>query len=187
MRLLAVLALLFALPAAAAPWKIDKAHTHITFSVDNLGFSFTQGRFENFDASIDFDPENVEATEVTFTIDAKSIDTLSKARDRHLRSEAFLDVKNHPEIRFVSEKVRLIDENSAEITGQLTMKGVTREETFAAELIRIGPNPFAKDSDLAGFVVTGELDRTNFGVSYGAPAIGVKVPIRLDLQIMPVK
>lgn len=185
MRPILLLALLVAFPAFASPWKIDKPHAHLTFMVDNLGFSYTQGRFRQFDATIDFDPDNVEATRVDFVVDAKSVDTLSKARDRHLRSKAFFDVKNHPEIRFVTDKVRLIDERHAKITGRLTMRGVTREETFDAELVRIGENPFVKGSPLAGFVVTGEIDRTEYGVSYGAPAIGVKVPVRLDLQIVP--
>lgn len=185
MRLVTLIAILFAGMASAAPWKIDKPHTHVTFSVDNLGFSFTQGRFEKFDATIDFDPENVETARVEFVIDAASVDTLSKARDNHLRSREFFDVKNHPQIRFVSRKVRLVDADTAEVTGDLTIKGVTQEEVFTAKLVRIGENPFVRGSQLAGFVVTGEITRTDYGVSYGAPAIGVKVPIRLDLQIVP--
>lgn len=182
-----VIAALMAAPAAAAPWKVDKQHASITFTVDNLGFSITQGRFKKFDATIDFDPENVEATKVDFVIEAKSVDTGSKARDGHLRKKEFLDVKNHPEIRFVTDTVRLIDENSAEITGDLTIKGQTQEEVFAAELRRIAPDPFNPESTIAGFTVTGEITRTDYGVSYGAPAIGVTIPIRLDLQIVPEK
>ena len=174
-----------AAPIAAAPWKLDKDHVHVTFTVDNLGFSTTQGQFRDFNAQIDFDPESVETSSVSFTLMADSVDTNSKARDKHLRSKEFLDVNNFPEVTFKSTKVRLLDENTAEITGDMTMKGVTKEEVFTAELIRIAPSPFDANSTIAGFVVTGELIRTDYGVSYGAPAIGVKVPIRIDIQMSP--
>lgn len=183
---LALLAL-WSASAAAAPWRLDKSHCHVTFTVDNLGFSITQGQFRKFDATIDFDPENVETTTVDFVIDATSIDTNVPARDNHLKSDAFLDVANHPEIRFTTSTVRLVDERTAEITGDLTIRGTTQEETFTAQLLRIGPDPFNKGSTIAGFLVEGEITRTDFGVSYGAPAIGVTVPIRLDLQIVPVR
>lgn len=187
-RLLAIALLAFgalAAPAVAAPWKLDKDHVHVTFTVDNLGFSTTHGQFRDFEAVIDFDPDSVETSSVSFTLKSDSVDTNSKARDRHLRSKEFLDVKNFPEISFTSTKVRLIDEETAEITGDMTMKGVTQEEVFTARLIRIAPSPFDANSTIAGFAIEGELTRTDYGVSYGAPAIGVNVPIRIDIQMSP--
>lgn len=183
----AVVALFFAssLGAAAAPWKLDKDHVHVTFTVDNLGFSTTHGQFRKFDAEIDFDPDNIESATVNFTLDATSLDTNSKARDRHVKSKDFLDVKNHPEITFKSTKVRLIDAESAEITGDMTMKGVTQEEVFSAKLVRLAPSPFNPNTDIAGFLVEGELKRTDYGVSYGVPAIGEMIPIRIDIQMSP--
>jgi len=173
--------------ALAAPWKIDPDHSHLTFTVDNLGFSLTQGQFRKFKADIDFDPENVETSSVSFVIDATSVDTNSKGRDKSIRSKNYLDVKNHPEIFFESDTVRLVDENTAEITGEVTIKGETREQTFMAEMIRIAPNPFSKNQQLAGFAVTGVIDRVEFGITYGAPAVGVDINVRLDLQIKEVK
>ena len=172
-------------PAFSAPWKLDKDHVHVTFTVSNIGFSITQGQFREFDAEIDFDPENIETASVVFTLVAESVDTNSQARDRHVKSKDFLDVANFPIIRFTSTKVRLIDERTAEITGDMTMKGVTKEEVFTAKLIRIGPSPFNPADTIAGFSVEGVLDRTAYGVSYGAPAIGVEVPIRIDIQMNP--
>lgn len=182
---IAAIGIFIAGAAGADPWKLDKDHVHVTFTVGNIGFSTTHGQFRNFDAEIDFDPDNVETASVKFTLDAASVDTNSKARDRHVRSKEFLDVKNHPEITFVSEKVRLIDTDTAEITGQMTMKGVTQEEVFTATLVRIGPSPFNAEDTIAGFTVEGSLTRTDYGVSYGAPAIGVEVPIRIDIQMNP--
>lgn len=167
----------------AAPWKIDKDHSHLTFTVDNLGFSLTQGQFRKFKADIDFDPENVETSSVSFVIDTNSVDTNSKGRDKSIRSKNYLDVKNHPEITFVSDTVRLIDDNTAEIKGEVTIRGETKEATFMAEMIRIAPNPFSKNTQLAGFAVTGVINRVEFGITYGAPAVGVDINVRLDLQL----
>ena len=183
----ALAAALFAAPAFAQPWAIDKSHATVSFSVDHLGFSLTRGVFREFDAVIDFDPENMEAASVSFTIDAASIDTFWEARDNHIKGSDFLDVGAYPEIRFVSKAVRLTGDDTAEVTGDVTIKDVTREETFTATLRRIGPSPFNPEQTIAGFVVEGELDRTEYGVSYGAPAIGPAIPIRLDLEISPAK
>ncbi len=189
MRLLtAAFALILSVTTAfAAPWKIDPDHSHLTFTVDNLGFSLTQGQFRKFTADIDFDPENVETSSVSFVIDTNSIDTNSKGRDKSIRSKNYLDVKNHPEISFTSNTVRLLDDKTAEIKGDVTIRGVTKEATFTAEMIRIAPNPFAKETQLAGFAVTGVIDRVEFGITYGAPAVGVSIAVRLDLQLKEVK
>lgn len=176
---------LIAVPAQAEPWKIDPAHGAVTFSVEHLGFSITQGRFRKFDAEIDFDPENIEAASVAFTIDAASVDTNWPERDKHVKSGDFLGVEEFPEITFVSKSVRLIDGDTAEVTGDLTIRDVTREETFTATMRRLGPSPFNPEQQVAGFVVEGEIDRTDYGVSYGAPAIGVTVPLRVDMEISP--
>ena len=173
----------FAAPLSAAPWKLDKSHAHATFMADHLGFSTVQGQFRKFDAEIDFDPDNIESATVKVVIDAKSLDTGWKARDKHVRSKDFLDVKNHPTITFESTAVRLTGENTADVTGDLTIRGVTREEVFKATMRRLAPSPFNPDQIIAGFEIAGEVDRTNYGVSYGAPAIGVIIPIRIDVQI----
>lgn len=182
---IAAATVLAATPLAAAPWQIDKSHAHVSFSVDHLGFSVTQGQFRSFDAEIDFDPENMETASVAFTIDASSVDTGWEKRDAHIKAADFLDVENHGTITFVSKSVRLTGDNTAEVTGDVTIKGVTHEETFAATLRRLAPSPFNPDLTIAGFVVEGELDRTKYGIAYGAPAIGTVMPVRIDLEISP--
>lgn len=182
---LATAATLISAPLHAAPWKIDKSHAHVTFSVSHLGFSTTQGMFRDFDAVIDFDPENIETASVTFVIKTDSVDTAWGARDKHVKSKDFLGVADHPEMTFVSKSVRLTGENTAEVTGDMTIKGVTNEETFEATLNRIGPSPFNPDQQIAGFSITGEIDRTKYDISYGAPAIGTIIPLRVDIEISP--
>lgn len=192
MKTLAIAATALALWAAplsssvsADPWKIDRSHTHVTFSVSHLGFSETQGVFRKFSADIDFDPDSVETASVDFTIQADSVDTFWPARDRHVKSKDFLDVENHPEIRFTSSAVRLVDAETATITGDLTIRGVTQEETFTAKMRKIAPSPLNPEQLVAGFRIEGEIDRRDYGVSYGAPAIGAIVPLRMEVEISP--
>lgn len=176
---------LSAAPVAAAPWTIVDGHGAVTFSVEHFGFSSTPGLFRDFSADIDFDPEDIESSSVSFTIDAASIDTNWEARDEHIRSGDFLAVEEYPEITFVSTSVNKTGEDTAEVVGDVTMKGETNEEAFTATMKRIGPNPLDEEQTIAGFVVEGEIDRTDYGVSYAAPAVGAVIPIRLDLEITP--
>lgn len=171
--------------ALAAPYVMDKSHAHVTFSVDHLGFSSVHGQFRTFDASIDFDPGNVEATRVSFTIDAASVDTFWEARDKHIRSKDFFDVENHPTISFTTTSVTPTGAESADVTGDLTIRGVTKPVTLQAKLNKLGPSPFNPSKTIAGFSVQGEIDRTEFGVSYAAPAVSAIVPIRIELEMSP--
>jgi polyisoprenoid-binding protein YceI len=169
---------------AAAEWTIDPAHTQILFSVDHLGFTQVRGVFRDYDGTVAFDPENLEATEVSLAIDAASVDTLWEARDEHIRSADFLDAANHPEITFVSTGVAATGDNAAEITGDLTIRGETRPVTLAATLNNLGPNPFNPEQEIAGFTLTGEVDRTEFGIDFGAPAIGAVLPVEITVELV---
>lgn len=171
--------------ASAAPYTLDKSHAHVTFEVGHLGFSNVHGQFRKFDAEIDFDPANVEATKVSFTIDAASVDTFWEERDKHLRSPDFFDTANHPTITFVSTAVVPTGSDTADVTGDLTIRGVTLPVTMQAQLNKLGPSPFNPNQTIAGFTVTGEIDRTAFGVSYAAPAVSAIIPIRVELEMSP--
>lgn len=172
-------------PVVAEPYVIDRSHAYISFMVDHLGFAMTHGTFREFDAQINFNPDDIEAATVAFTIEAASVETFWEARDTHVRSADFLDVETYPQITFVSNEVRLTSEDTAEVTGDVTMRGVTRPETFEVKLNRFGPHPFNKDLTVAGFTITGVLDRRNYGSTFGAPAIGAEIPIRIDLEASP--
>ncbi|MXU63939.1 YceI family protein [Oceanomicrobium pacificus] len=173
------------LAVLAAPWTLDTGHTHVTFSIDHLGFSTTQAQFRTVSAEVDFDPDNIEAAQVAFTIDAASFDSNLEARDNHVRGADFLNVEEYPEITFISTGVTQTGEGTADVTGDLTMLGITKPVTFQAELRQIAPSPFNPDLTVAGFVVTGEIDRTAFDMGYGAPAIGTVIPVRVDLELSP--
>ncbi|SFI50381.1 YceI family protein [Albimonas pacifica] len=189
-RALALLAALggslaWAAPAAAYRWEMDRSHSQVKFAVDHLGYSLVHGWFREFDADIDLDPDAVERASVSFRIRADSVDTNWEGRDRYLRGPDFLDAEAHPVISFVSTRVRLVSAEVADITGDLTINGVTRSETLRAALNKYGPSALAGGEVVAGFTISGEIDRTAYGVSFAAPHVGKDVEIRVDLEISP--
>ena len=131
------------------------------------------------------DPSNVEATRIRFAVRTASVETFSKTRDDQLRSAAFFDSGRYPEMVFRSTAVRPIDTDTAEVAGALTIRDVTRDVVLTATLNRLGPSPFFPDIQVAGFTVTGVIDRTQWGMTFGAPAIGAEIPIRLDFEMSP--
>lgn len=172
------------LAASAQEWAFDPSHTSVSFQVNHLGFSNVTGFFREFEADVSFDPDDLAATQVTFTIAADSVDTLWPARDEHVKPPDFLDVANHPEITFVSTGVETTGDTTATLTGDLTIKGVTQEVAFDATLNQIGPNPFNPEQQVAGFTLTGEIDRTDFGIDFGAPAIGATMPVTINVELI---
>ena len=169
------------LPAAAQPWIMDREKTSVTFSLEHVGFALVEGRFGDFDAAIEFDPTAQAASSVSFTIAAKSIDTDWSARDAFIRGDAMLDVEAHPRITFVSSDVRMLSDTTATVTGLVTIKGVSREETFDVVLNGMRPSAEEPGVTLADFTVTGEVDRSDYGVSAFAPAVATTMALRVDI------
>jgi polyisoprenoid-binding protein YceI len=153
------------------------------FEVSHLGFSNTVGFFEEFDADVTFDAENLTATEVSFTIQADSINTLWAARDNHVRGGDFLDVANHPTITFVSTGVEQTGDATAILTGDVTIRGVTQAVSFDVVVNNIGANPFNPAQGVAGFTISGEIDRTDFGINFAAPAVGAVLPVTINTEL----
>ena len=192
-RLLGTAALVAGLATAAhadpEPYKLDKSHTAVTFKVDHLGYSLTHGFFTEFDADISYDPDAPEDSSIVFTIDAASIDTLWAARDKHVRNKDFLDVEKHPEIVFKSTKIEMTGDNTTKLTGDLTLIGETREAVFDVEMRKSAPSPLPglDGRVVTGFQITGEIDRTEYGMKYAAEAIGTVIPIEMSIEIYPEK
>ena len=183
----AAAALALAGPALAEPepYVVDKSHAFVTFTVDHLGFSEVHGLFQEFEAEVMLDPDAVESASVRFVIDAASVNTFWPKRDAHIRGGDFLKVETYPEIVFESTTITPTGGESADVTGNLTIRDVTREVTFEAVLNKIGPSPFDPDETIAGFTATGVIDRTAFGVDYAAPAVGAMIPVTIQLEMSP--
>ena len=181
----AALALSASPALAAEEFAFDHSHTHVLFFVDHLGFSTTQGEFMEFDGTLMLDTEAPENSSVTVTIDAASIDTGYADRDEHLRTGDFFNVEEHPELTFTSTDVAVTGENTAEVTGDLTILGVTQPVTLNVTLNAIGPHPF-NGATVAGFSATTTISRSDFGMDFGVPAIGDEIEIRIESEASPV-
>ncbi|MGO1500236.1 MAG: YceI family protein [Marinobacter sp.] len=140
----------------------EKEHQFITFKISHLGYSWLYGRFNDFDGQFVYDAENPENSSVNVTVDTSSVDTNHAERDKHLRSEDFLHVGEYPEASFKSTRVEVDDDGEADIVGDLTLRGVTREVTLDAEMLGQGEDPWG--GYRMGFEAETELRLEDFGI-----------------------
>jgi len=177
--------------ASASEWTVDKAHSSIGFTVSHMVISKVPGKFTDFDGAVTFDPAHPADGSVSFTIQAASISTDNEKRDSHLKSADFFDVEQYPEFTFVSTKVDPGDKNHYQITGDLTMRGVTREVTFDAVLNGVVDDPWGNTK--AGFSATTTINRQDFGVNWsktldtGGLVAGNDVDITVELELTETK
>lgn len=178
--------LLAAAPARAADtFEIDAVHSDVTFEIRHL-VSRVGGQFRDFDGTITMDPENPAGSSVRFRIDAASIDTRNERRDGHLRSEDFFAVEEHPEITFRSTSIEKTGETTYDVTGILTMRGVSKEITLPVELFGVMQDPWGNQR--AGFGIETVLDRKDFGIEWnqaldqGGFVLGDDVTVRIRLE-----
>ncbi len=130
--------------AFAADYAIDKQgqHAFVNFKISHLGYSWLWGTFKDFDGSFSFDAAKPEQTKVNVTLKTASVDTNHAERDKHLRSDDFLNVAKHPTATFESTSVKSTGEGTADITGNLTLNGVTKPVVIAAKFIGEGDDPW---------------------------------------------
>lgn len=149
----------------AADYVIDHkgAHASINFKVSHLGFSWLQGRFNTFGGEYSFDEANPAASKVTVTIDTKSVDSNHAERDKHLRSDDFLDVAKYPVAKFESTAFNLNEDGSGLMTGNFTLHGVTRPIEIAVSKIGEGEDPWG--GYRTGFSGTTEFKMKDFGIT----------------------
>jgi polyisoprenoid-binding protein YceI len=173
-------------PALAADTLvIDRSHSQASFQVRHM-FSPVRGRFTAFEGTIAMDAARPEASSVTFTIDAASIDTDNTDRDKHLRSGDFFDVENHPSITFKSEKVKVTGKDSYAVTGTLTMRGVSKTITLPVTYLGTGPDPWGNSR--AGFSTAITLNRKDYGINWnkaldnGGLLLGDDVAVTVELE-----
>ncbi|MBW6525493.1 YceI family protein [Sphingomonas sp. RHCKR7] len=164
---------------AAGTYQVDPAHTQVTWEVNHLGFSMLQGQFGASGGSITIDPKKPAATkvEVTFAVDQLSVTSPQFAN--HLKSKDFFDTANNPTARFVSTAVTPRGPNKATLAGTLTIKGITKPVTLDVTFVGAGDNPMSKKANF-GFVGTGTIKRSDFGLGYAAPAVSDMVKLNVN-------
>ena len=170
-------------PAFASPvsYKIDPAHTAVAFIVNHVGFSNVIGRFNTVGGDVTFDKDAVEKSVVNVTIDTTSVDTNHAKRDEHLRSPDFFNAKEFPKMTFKSTKIEKTGDKTGKLHGDLTMLGVTKPVVLDVTFNKDGVSPASK-LETAGFSARGTVKRTDFGMKYGAPAIGDDIQLLIEVE-----
>lgn len=163
-------------------WKVDNAHSKLSFAITHLGISEITGLFKNFDVDIKTSRDDFSDATFEMTADVASIDTEVEMRDNHLKSADFFDVAKYPKLNFKSTSIKPSGEkNKYLLTGNLTMHGVTKEVTLDLWYRGTIENPMSK-KPTSGFQVTGTIKRSDFGIGGGfpAPMLSDEVKIKAD-------
>ena len=163
---------------AAGTYAVDPNHTQVTWQVNHMGFSMLEGQFGASGGSIMIDPAKPNATkvEVNFAIDQLSV--TSAPFTGHLKSKDFFDVATHPTAKFVSTKV-FATGDKATITGDLTIKGVTKPVVLQATFVGAGTNPMNKKVNF-GFRATSSIKRSDFGLGAAVPVVSDRVDLTIN-------
>jgi polyisoprenoid-binding protein YceI len=171
----------------AATWNIDPVHSEVGFSVRHMMVSKVRGRFTAFSGQL-VTADDPTGSSVTAEIDLASIDTGNEQRDAHIKSADFFEVETYPTMTYKSTGIR-VEDGDYIVDGDLTLKGVTRSVPLRLELNGFGEDPYG--GYRAGFTATGELNRSEFNVSFNAPmangGVVVSDKIALHLEIEAVR
>ncbi len=157
---------------AQTTWSIDKPHSHIGFSVPHYAITEVEGNFKDFDATVISKSDDFDGAEISFTAKTASIDTDNERRDGHLKSADFFDAEKHPDLTFKGKLVK--EDGKYKLKGDITMRGVTKPIEFD---VNYGGTVDTGRGLKAGFKLTGQLNRQDFGVSYGGKTPGGDVVI----------
>lgn len=172
-------------------YAFDNSHSHVVFSVRHMVFAKVRGEFTKWQGTVRLDDADLTRSEVAVTIDASSISTNDAQRDGHLKSPDFLDVEKHKDITFKSTKVGSAGKDKLTLTGDLTIRGVTKPVTLDVELLGRGKDPWGNEK--AGFAARGSVDRRDFGLQWnqvleaGGVLVGEKVEIEIDTELVKAK
>jgi len=169
-------------PELTGTYTIDPSHSRIGFVARHAMVTKVRGSFNEFTGSGYFDAEDPSKSKVELTIQANSIDTRNADRDNHLRSNDFFDMENHPEITFVSTSVEKVDDDTFRLTGDLTIKGVSKPVTVDLEYTGSAKDPFGNQR--IGLEGSTQVNRKDWGLTWNAPleAGGVLVSEKVTLE-----
>ena len=168
----------------AEQWQIDKAHSAAQFAVRHLMVSTVRGHFGKLTGSVDYDPKNLAAAKLQAEVDVASINTREPKRDADLQGPDFFDAAKFPTITFKSTKIESVEQGRLKMTGDLTLRGVTREVVFDVE----GPSGPVKDKmgERMGASATAKISRKEFGMVGGRATVGDEVTITIDVELIRV-
>jgi polyisoprenoid-binding protein YceI len=164
-------------------WQLDPAHSSAQFAVRHMGISTVRGTFTKLSGSAHYDPADAKNDSVDVTIEPASVDTRVEMRDNDLRSDHFFDVQKYPTMTFRSTKVESAGTDKLKITGDLTIRGVTKPVTLAVE----GPSKPVDDGHghlHMGVSASGTLNRTDFGMTGYQGVVGNEIQLTIDAEVV---
>ncbi len=173
---------------ATSTWTIDPAHSVAEFAVKHMMISTFKGHFRTLEGTVSLDEENPANSSVTASVDVASVDTQTPDRDAHLRSDDFFNAERYPKMTFRSTRVEQVDGTNWKVTGELTMRDVTKEVVLDTEYEGRIVDPWGNER--IGFTARMELSRKEFGVRWnaaietGGVVVGDKVRISLNIEIV---
>jgi len=162
-------------------WNLDKAHSELEFKVKHMMISNVKGLFENFDVVIEGGDEHFEHAKISAAIETGSIATKNEQRDQHLKSGDFFDVQTYPEIKFVSTNIEKKSDDEFAVTGDLTIKGVTKPITLKVEYGGIAVDPWGNSK--VGYTFSGKLNRSDYGLTWNAALETGGVMVSEDVKL----
>ena len=170
----------------ATTWQLDPIHSELGFKVKHLMITNIKGEFRNFSAEID--GEDFSKAAISAMIDTSSIFTNEDNRDAHLKNADFFDIDNHKEMTFKGSSLTKIDDENFELTGMLSIKGISKEIKLGVEYGGTSKDPWGNEK--MGFSINGKINRSDYGLNFNAPLetggflLGEEVKISADLQFV---
>ncbi|HQE33949.1 MAG TPA: YceI family protein [Flavobacterium alvei] len=172
---------------ATTKWAIDPTHSEIGFKVKHMMFTNVSGKFGTYDAIITTEDDNFENASFEFSADIDSISTNNTDRDNHLKSGDFFDAENHPKLTFKATSFAK-DGDDYELTGDLTLRGVTKSVKFPTEFSGLMKDPWGNTK--AGLNILGKINRKDWGLNWnsaletGGVLVGEEVKMNIELQLI---
>lgn len=169
-------------------WQIDSAHALVEFSVTHMMIAKVRGRFNEFSGVVELNENNPEKTNVSVEINVESIDTRSKQRDDHLRSPDFFNIAEYPKMVFKSTNVEVLDKKKAILTGDLTIKDITKPVSLNVVFNGMSKSPWGTTS--AGFSATGKINRKDWELTWnqtletGGVLVGDDIEINIEIELI---
>jgi len=173
---------------AQTKWILDSTHSELGFKIKHLMITNVSGSFKNFTAEVTSEETDFSTAQINLSAEMASITTNNEQRDAHLLNSDFFDVEQHPQLNFKSTKVEKLDSDTYTLYGELTMKGVTKPVKLNAEYNGVTKDPWG--GERAGFVVTGKINRSDWGVNFngvletGGVMLSEEVKINGEIQLV---
>ncbi|MBP3964901.1 YceI family protein [Paenibacillus lignilyticus] len=167
-------------------WIVDASHSSVDFTIRHMMIAKVKGTFHEFNAVIEADPTDLTTANIEFNIALSSIDTRNADRDNHLRTGDFFDIEQYPTLSFKSTSISKTDDGEYNVSGDLTLHGLTRTESFTVTYEGSGKDPWGNEK--VGFSGKGAFKRSDYGLTYnaaletGGVLIGDEVKFTIEIE-----